>query len=147
MNTSFKTTTYNQICLGVQTNDKKLIERGQKALSVYGQVGGDIGFTYKEISDKYDYLSEKLESLNRNLNSASLKLSKVNKIFYRSNGAGVSKKDINERKQLSSMVVDIGDSIRIVKRIQFILGDEIERRNNHINAMAEERHNSTLVTA
>ena len=146
MNTSFKTTTYNQICLGVQTNDKKLIERGQKALSVYGQVGGDIGFTSAEISDKYDYLSEKLESMNRNLNSVSLKLSKVNIRLYRSNGAGVSKKDINERKQLSAMVVDFGDSIRIVERIQTILGDELKRRNNHINAMAEERHSIETVT-
>lgn len=146
MNTSFKTTTYNQICLGVQTNDNKLIERGQKALSVYGQVGGDIGFTSAEISDKYNYLSEKLESMNRNLNSVSLKLSKVNKIFYRSNGAGVSKKDINERKQLSAMAIDIGDSIRIVERIQTILGDELKRRNKHINAMAEERHSIKTVT-
>ena len=116
MNTSFKTIAYNAICSGVQTNNVKLIERGQKALSVYGQAHthGDIGFTRIEISDKYDYLSEKLEGLNSKINPLKVKLSRINEKIRKGNGTGVSKTD---------------------------------RRDEHLKAMADERHNSTLVTA
>jgi hypothetical protein len=141
---SLRNAAYNDLCRGAQTSNAKLIDSAANRLSVYGSSPDRIGFSSADIHEHYDRVTEKLNRLNGSLQYSIKELQKYNLKVSRDNGAG--NHDNRVRQSLSHDVHELGTDVRILSRIQAVLGTELRRRGEVAAIMVEERHNAIAVS-
>jgi hypothetical protein len=95
------------------------------------------------IHEHYDRVTERLQTLNRSLQYSKRELQKYYLQVARDNGAGNNGK--NTRQSLSHDVHELGIDVRILSRIQAVLGAELRRRGEVVAIMVEERHHVETV--
>lgn len=134
---------YNDLCRGVQTSNEKLIDSAASRLSVCGSRPDAIGFTSAMIREHYDRVTDKLQRLNRSLQYSKRELQRYYLQVARDNGAG--NHNNHTRQSLSRDVHELGADVRILSRIQSVLGAELRRRGEVVAIMVEERHNASAV--
>lgn len=137
---SLRNAAYADLCRGVQTRDEKLIGSAANRLSVYGSSPDRIGFSSANIHEHYDRVTEKLNRLNGFLQHSIKALQKFNLQVVRDNGAG--NHDNHVRQSLSYDVHELGIDVRILSKLQAVLGTELRRRGEVVAIMVEERHNA-----
>ena len=136
---------YNDLCRGVQTGDEKLIDNAASRLSCCGSRPDTVGFTSAMLREHYDRVTDKLNRLNGSLQYSKRELQKYYLQVARDNGAGNRNNHI--RQSLSRDVHELGQDVRILSRIQSVLGAELRRRGEVVSIMVEERHSNAAVVA
>jgi hypothetical protein len=135
---------YNDLCLGVRTNNKRLIDSATNRMSVCGSRRDQVGFSTTDILEHFNRVDGKFNTLSSLLRKKQQSLRDYYKTVSSNNGAGNN--SASQRSALSRDIHDLGDSVRILYSLLEILTDLLRNRGAIISVMAEERCTAETVS-
>jgi hypothetical protein len=135
---------YNDLCLGVRTNDKKLIDSAINKMSVCGSRRDQVGFSTADILEHFNRVDGKFNTLSSLLQYKQQALRNYYKTVSDSNGAGNT--NASQRSALSHDIHDLGGSVRTLYSLLEILTDLLCNRGAIVSVMAEERCTAETVS-
>lgn len=128
--------TYNALATGIRTRNTKMTDQAKNGLSLYGSRPTDVGFTSACIRSHYDRVTDKLRWAALDLRTAERDLRDLNRDQSRS--------VMKQRAQVSMLVREIAEDVRILSGIQVVLAAELRRRGVIVAVMMEERTTSAV---